>query len=360
MECASSGAHDFEASNYCSSLPKPDQSQESWRLPTKDEFDRLSSSGLSTQMPSIDWSEIFWSSSQINSKQAGYFFPQSKLLRIYEDAAELASVCVNGASVKSMMMAAGGNSTCAIHDNKITCWGGLKTYKVPDFKNPIQVVIGRFSRACALDEDVIKCWGVNDHDDMGQPDNLYFPKMLSASYTQFCAADRHGIQCWGMKDYAITKHPTFVDPKLLSSGSLENCAIDQYELVCWDKTGLTKVPNLKDPFFIAQGTFEKCAIGAEGLQCWGGFFDSMPGLPLLKHPTQVVVGDDHACALDAFGVKCWGNNDHSQLNVPRLSNPIHLVAGFNHTCALDDEGIKCWGSNSEGQLDVPESLGRGH
>jgi alpha-tubulin suppressor-like RCC1 family protein len=85
---------------------------------------------------------------------------------------------------------------------------------------------------------------------------------------------------------------------------------------------------------------------------------------------QLAVGDGFACVrLDDGGVRCWGANEHGQLGqghtepvgddeapqqVPTLelgAAAIDIAAGAQHACAvLQDGSVRCWGRGQAGQL----------
>ncbi|MEK6704347.1 MAG: hypothetical protein AABZ06_01020 [Bdellovibrionota bacterium] len=148
---------------------------------------------------------------------------------------------------------------------------------------------------------------------------------------------------------------------------------------------------------ISAGLDHVCAILEDGsVKCWGqnnhgqlGLGDKenrgdIPGemgnaLPSIdlgsgRKAIAVALGAEHSCALlDNGTVKCWGRNNDGQLglgdsksrgdkpaemgdNLPAVNlgtgrTARSLSAGKNFTCAvLDNDTVKCWGYNNYGQL----------
>jgi hypothetical protein len=69
---------------------------------------------------------------------------------------------VLGASAASAYdLAAGGDHTCAIDDNGVTCWGhnsfGESTVPV-GLVNPSAIAAGYYN-TCAIDDSGVNCWG---------------------------------------------------------------------------------------------------------------------------------------------------------------------------------------------------------
>jgi alpha-tubulin suppressor-like RCC1 family protein len=129
---------------------------------------------------------------------------------------------------------------------------------------------------------------------------------------------------------------------------------------------------------LASGSSHTCALmSTGGVMCWGLNEDGQLGDGTTtdrRTPVDVVdlgsaviaisLGGRHSCALlDTGGVQCWGHNDYGELgdgttwysrrptDVSGLSGVVHAGVGNWHSCAIVSGGaMKCWGYNSEGQL----------
>ncbi|MGK2877755.1 MAG: RCC1 domain-containing protein [Solirubrobacterales bacterium] len=184
-----------------------------------------------------------------------------------------------------------------------------------------QVVSGA-NHACALlDNNNVKCWGVNNFRQLGTPTNTVpfsstpvdVPNLtnnldqLASMADHTCGVHTNGdVSCWGANSYGQ-----------LGDGTVA-------------------------PF---KGAVDVVSLGTEA--------------------RQVSTGVQHTCALiKGGGVKCWGSNQFGQLgdsttttssrpvSVIGLSRPASEISvGGYHSCArLDNNQIWCWGAGSKGQL----------
>lgn len=312
-----------------------------------------------------------------------------------------------GRSVRSLGV--GQSHVCAILDNgTVKCWGsnmnGALGYgdfvvrNVPD-ANPIDLGSGRTAKAisnggqhaCAiLDNDALKCWGVNiqgqlglgDINDRTKPEAT--PVNLGTGRT--------------VKAVALGKHHTCV-------------ILDNGEVKCWGNGAAGQlgyinvvVKNAPDsaPVLLGVGRTAKaisageahtCAIlDNDNVKCWGanaqgelGYGDTTSRNPPDANPINlgtgrtakvISAGSAHTCAvLDNGSVKCWGAGgagrlgdgdakDHSvlapmlvDLGVGRTAKSVS--SGFWHTCVLlDNDNVKCWGHNFDGELGYGDTANR--
>lgn len=183
----------------------------------------------------------------------------------------------------------------------------------------------------------VKCWGRNDHGQLGQghrdtlgddetPDSFSFVALGSPIAE---------VQTNGEQTFART-----VDGRILAWG-----ANGAYEL------GLAHAVELGDDETpLAATVTTEVQTGGVAL--------------------QLVVGRGFACVrLDDGGVRCWGTNAHGQLGqghtervgddeapwqVPTIelgAAAVDIAAGAEHACAVLRGGsVRCWGSGREGQL----------
>jgi len=236
-----------------------------------------------------------------------------------------------------MMMVARLNQTCGIYIDGLECWGwnaygqlGNGTYTNTNEYSITQVVgltsgvqhvaLGDF-HACALVSGAVKCWGRNNHGQLG----------------------------------------------IGLSGDTSNVPLSVIGL----PDGITQ---------LAAGTEHSCAITTSGeAWCWGNNNHGQLGdgttidralpvrvLGLDGRMVSVVAGAEHTCAwLDTGKVKCWGGGERGQLgngawadslspvtvSLPNSFHVAQITSGGSHMCARSTAGnVSCWGWNYAGQL----------
>jgi len=122
-----------------------------------------------------------------------------------------------------------------------------------------------------------------------------------------------------------------------------------------------------------------CAVDSKGAaRCTNGPFGSLWSGTQVVNSTDVtdfqhvVVGNSHACGTDGSAVACWGRNDIGQVSATgavwyatndaqTVTLPTgvvsQLAASGDVTCAVVNGDVWCWGANDTGQLgDVSPSL----
>lgn len=294
--------------------------------------------------------------------------------------------------------------------------GATPTGSQPDAR-AAALAAGR-SFGCALRVDGrMKCWGTNDHGELGAGDKnrrgdgpgqmgtaLPFVDLGPLGATSFGVKLRHTcavlrdarVKCWGSNELGhlglgdnwdhrgdeadeMGAALPYIDlgagrtVKSVSVGNVHSCAIlDGDRLKCWGGNHATGILGLGD-------------VMARGDQP-GEMGDSLPFVDLGTGRTvkSVIAGGLHTCAvLDDDGVKCWGFNGiqgvlglgdandrggqpgemgdalaYVDLGVGRKARS--LAAGHFHTCAvLDNGGVKCWGGNGAGGLGLGDLNPRG-
>jgi alpha-tubulin suppressor-like RCC1 family protein len=240
-----------------------------------------------------------------------------------------------------------------------------------------RISVGNLHSCAILDTGQVRCWGGNDHGQLGNGTRTTstVPQVVSGvgAALQVAAGGSHTcvlvhggtIQCWGLNGNGQVGNPSHDD-------------------------SLTPVPvaGISGATSVASGGFHSCAILGDGtVKCWGSdaageIGDGSPG-DTTSNPTAVVgitaanpaislaLGEFHSCALLADGtVRCWGHNGFGQLGdgttvdrstaTPVVALPdaavdpvLAITAGSSHTCALLDDAdhtVRCWGHNAYGSL----------
>lgn len=290
---------------------------------------------------------------------------------------------------------AGRRHTCGLSsDGGVKCWGrnyygalgdGTRT----DRKTPVSVaglatgivaVSAGGAHTCALTHfGAVKCWGGNDHGQLGDGTNAIRLTPVSVlglssgvvaiaiGELHSCALTSAGkVECWGVGGR-------------LGSGTTYRGSGSKY-------TPSQLSGDVTTYMALAAGSDHTCGLtGAGGVRCWGvadhgqtgdGNEERPPGDDGIRwSPVQVIglesgviavtAGAAHSCAITVAGaLKCWGRNNHGQVGNGTLedqfvpvqvknleSGVVAAEAGADHTCALLNSGaVWCWGDNSKGQL----------
>ena len=256
------------------------------------------------------------------------------------------AVLLSAGGANAVSVSVGHYHACAVlNDGKLMCWGyndngqlgiGVTSGVAYSPVGPVNLGSGRTaktvscgdSNTCAiLDDDTLKCWGVNSNGKLGYGD-----------LTQRIAPEATAVVNLGAGRTA----------KAVSTGQVLTCAIlDDDTVKCW---GMTSVIGY------GGGSGDTTAPRPDVLNLGAG-----------RTAKAVSVGVSHACAiLDDDTVKCWGANDEGRLGYGDTtartsppSNAINLGAGATSlrashghtTCAtLADGKLKCWGKNDRGQV----------
>ena len=305
----------------------------------------------------------------------------------------------------AVTVAAGVLTTCAIlDDDSLKCWGWNRNGQVgdgttTDRHTPTAVNLGqgvtvkmvrpgREHNCALLGDNSIKCWGRNNHGQIGDGtttdrSNPTAVDLGQSGVTAFdggwhsaCALlEDNSVKCWGPNFYgqigdgSVTQRNTPVaisfpgDKSALSVsvGGNHACAVlDDNSLACWGS-------NAYGQLGVDASSNEACTVGGVDYDC-------------VKTPTPVdlgegqkamavTIGDEHTCALlDDHSVKCWGRNREGHLgdgtivdkSVPTAVDlggraVAAISAGSYSSCALFENGhVTCWGNNENGQLGTGE------
>jgi alpha-tubulin suppressor-like RCC1 family protein len=254
----------------------------------------------------------------------------------------------------------------------------IEEESAPSLLTQVSAVSSGGNHTCALLEtgDVL-CWGGNARGQLGdgtRTDSIYaiavwglagFTAGISAGSGFTCVVlSSGGIKCWGENDH----------------GQIGNGSMD-------DQTVPVDVSGLSGAASLSLGLDHACAGNSSGAFCWGlnaygqlgNGTTTDSGTPvevtdIVSMPNHLGAGDNHMCLAYGGMVRCWGYNHYGQLadgtnvdrNVPTVGinfaghTATFLTAGSNHTCAALSGGpVKCWGCNSFGQLGDRSTIDRG-
>lgn len=324
-------------------------------------------------------------------------------------------------------IAAGTSHTCALLlDDAVKCWGlnssgqlglgdtasrgdqpGEMGDSLPEVDlgpgAAVKDIAAGSQHTCALlSNGNIKCWGQNEHGQIGAGDRMpvilgddpgemgdalpvvaLMAKQIAAGDFHTCAIfDDDSVRCWGYNNVGQLgvgddidhgnpiKVPTvgLTSPaKLLWAGGNQSCALQSSgTMTCWGDNTLGQIGAL-DLQPIGDDPPEAGALPSVSI-------DSLPGGLF-----EWSMGKQHSCAIfPAFGVKCWGRNNYGQLAIgatlPNTTEPpakcepallglgkVTVVGtGAYHACAYaTDDGLKCWGRNQAGQLGLGNTKDHG-
>ena len=303
----------------------------------------------------------------------------------------------NGKTAKDVVLEdynTGLNAACAIlDDDSLKCWGGNfngqlgdgtttsrsspTTVNLGDGRTAKSVRFGDYHTCAILDDDSLKCWGLNSQGQLGDgtttsrssPTTVNLGTGRTAKVIRLgedantCAIlDNDSLKCWGynthgrLGDGASTNQTTPVAVNLgdgrtvkdVQFGNYHTCAIlDDDSLKCWGNNGSGQLGD--------GTTTNRSSSSPAAVNLGDG-----------RIAKSILLGENHTCAiLDDNSLKCWGLNSQGQLGggtTTSRSSPTTVNLGTDrtakmvslgggHTCAiLDDDSLKCWGNNGSGQL----------
>jgi cysteine-rich repeat protein len=345
-----------------------------------------------------------------------------------------------GAGRTAISVSAGKNHTCALlNDGHVKCWGfnaegqlglgdavnrGDEPGEMGDDLPDVDLGTGMLARSvsagdthtCALlDDNRVKCWGLNAEGQLGlgdgltrgdEPnemgdnlpavdlgtDNTALDVMTGISHT--CAL-LYGfrVKCWGANRSGQ-----------LGLGDINDRGDEPNEM--GDNLPSVNLGSDRIAFEISARGHYTCAVLDDGaVKCWGlnsngqlGLGDAVihgdgademgDNLPVVSLGTDnsafaISAGQGHTCAiLSDYSVKCWGSGSDGQLGLGDVENrgddpsemgdslpavslgtektPVAITTGAQHVCALlNDASVKCWGYNYFHQLGIGVDGNRG-
>ncbi len=279
-----------------------------------------------------------------------------------EQPSSVATVDVGGTVVE---IAAGGFHTCVRLDTgAVRCWGGndegqlgygnLTT--IGDDELPatagdvdvggtvVQLATGALHTCVRLDDDTVRCWGVNNDGQLGQGNATPIGDNEAPSAAPVVNVGGPVVE-------------------IAAGGGHHTCArLDSGAVRCW-----------------GQGSSGRLGYGNENDVGDDEAPDAAGNVPLGATAMGLAVGSSHTCALLNNGsVRCWGfggsgrlgyaNTDSigdnelpSSITTVSLGGTVtQISARGEHTCARLDTGmVRCWGFGLVGQLGYgnPDNIG---
>jgi alpha-tubulin suppressor-like RCC1 family protein len=245
-----------------------------------------------------------------------------------------------------------------------------RTEPTPVTLYPVALAAGRNFTCAVMSNGGVKCWGNNEHGQLGNGlrvnnnhpvsvSGLTDVKEITAGWGHVCALTGGGaVKCWGDNANGELGNGKNVD---------SNKPVDVQGLA----SGVVAIDS---------GDDHTCAVlSSGGLKCWGiNTYGQLADWTKISRSVpvdspwfgggvaDVAAGRGHTCVRTTAGwAKCWGNNEYGQMGFGKLTD-IHLpaedVVGLSakildvtadggQTCALiAGGGAYCWGNNRYGQL----------
>jgi len=306
---------------------------------------------------------------------------------------------VGGSNQRVTWLAGGLQTTCAVRNGAVYCWG--KPFGARDLDRNITAP-GRMpglagvdfvsvfgGSACARTGDRVTCWGDNRWGELGDGTTTerrepVIVKSLKGDIEQIVAGVHHtcaivdgGARCWGHGSYGQlgdgTKRSPVTTPVQvrgltkgvtgLALGIFTTCAIVEGQVKCWGmntsgELGLEPRTNRTTPVDApaAGGDFlgvrsegsTTCAFGINRVTCWGEHAWTSPaGLgPIF----DLAIGFDGGCVLRSGAVTCFRWDSPVGTAVPLPAPATQISAGAYHACALAGGEVYCWGNRGFGAL----------
>lgn len=269
-----------------------------------------------------------------------------------------------------------------------------------------QIAVGRAHTCALLDTGAVRCWGDNAFGQLGRGDRINIgddetPEQvgdveIGGAVVQIAAGARHtcalldhtgAVRCWGANDHGQLGYG---DTQAVGDGQIagRERPADVGDIAL-------EYPTAR-AVQIAAGAWHTCALLDTGaVKCWGLGSDGrlgyghvnnvgdteMPGdveaSDLGGDAVQIAAGMEHTCALIDTGatgeVRCWGRGSDGRLGHRGTDNigddelpsaalpidvggwpgsaPVEIRAGGHHTCVLLDTcSVRCWGDGALGRL----------
>jgi alpha-tubulin suppressor-like RCC1 family protein len=263
-----------------------------------------------------------------------------------------------------------------------------------------QITAGANHTCALLQSGMAYCWGRNDSGQLGYSSTAHVGddesvtsagfinaggllSTIAAGGNHTCAvlSESGEVRCWGQNDHGQLGRG--------DTESFSDSADEPTSAATSVSLGAVRATSL------ALGASHSCAMLADAsVRCWGSNSagelgsgstsddigdepaDAISAVLLGGTARQIEAGQSHTCAVMTSGsVRCWGDDSNGQLGNGAASTPVtdpgaqgdlsiggevaSIGLGSQHTCALLINGqAKCWGSDSSGQLGYGDTTDR--
>ena len=216
------------------------------------------------------------------------------------------------------------------------------------------VTMGQFHTCVILDTNQVKCWGRNTNGRLGLEDTVHRNKLadlntlplvnlgsgrtakqIQAGIAHTCALlDDNSVKCWGLN----------------ANGQLGQNSVTQIGAASGDMGNALAAINLgsgRTAKAIATGSSHSCAIlDTDDIKCWGLNTSGQLGI------NTTTARGSNSTTLSMAGL--------ITVNLGAGTTATSLVAGAAHTCAIVTGGyVKCWGAGGNGRLGSGSTTNRG-
>ena len=239
------------------------------------------------------------------------------------NSSSLVKVDIGFGTDSTRSITAGYDTSCAILDNstQAICWGQRSDWSDSGgVTRSGELLLG--SSSPSNSGTVV---------DLGTAGDRIYSITMGESHA--CAVVENTVECWGVEESGS-----------FGQGSSTTAAYSTPQTISVPSGLTAKQIVIEHSTDSTCGVFEDAA-GASSVICWGdettvGYSASSPVTTLADSPVQNSNGDEITPSDDSL----------SPYDI------VDLQSGEAHTCALSRQGlIKCWGSNGAGQLSMPST-----
>ncbi len=266
-----------------------------------------------------------------------------------------------GGPLRAVKLSSGNAVVCAVMSNGTVRCNARREgdwQELPGVANAVDVAVGGGSIRCiAFADGTVRCWGSDDHGQLGQGTSgqgeailprpvpgITDAKAVAAGQSFACALLRDGtVKCWGDNGWYELAQGSIQPAIGGGSGELPNGP----ELCGGNKACSTRaltVPGVANATQISAAYASVCAVIGDGsIKCWG--FRAVG-----------VLGD----GIETEAGRCnnIGCFPRAPVTVSGIGNAVKVAMYAYHACAvLADGGLKCWGTNATGNLGIGNTTG---